>query len=235
MTKCTRKKKREDINNTQNILEHWKLSFPQMPFSLFGSAGDNCVTVVKGKVPVLELKLPSGSKVSAFSSAGKGSKTVFQETPDTCTLIEEKGDLFTVLDNRDKKLSAAVAHCISADRKMGAGIAVAFKKKFGVPKPTSDGKKIGVVWPIELARERLTVYNLVTKHKANDLPSRMAIFATLLEMFADMKEKKIDVVYMPRIACGLDRQKWSIVRESINEAAEYQGFKGTVRVVQLNK
>ena len=42
------------------------------------------------------------------------------------SLTEKKGDLF-----KDSEESAALAHCISEDCRMGKGIAVLFKNKFG--------------------------------------------------------------------------------------------------------
>ena len=53
------------------------------------------------------------------------STLLFQGTKVTQKLCEKRGDLFSCSENE------SLAHCISADARMGKGIAVIFKKKFG--------------------------------------------------------------------------------------------------------
>ncbi|NXS13100.1 OARD1 deacetylase, partial [Neodrepanis coruscans] len=69
-------------------------------------------------------------------------------------LREVKGDLFSCPP------SEALAHCISEDCRMGAGIAVLFKKKFGgVQELLDQQKKTGEV--AVLQRDERYIYYLV--------------------------------------------------------------------------
>lgn len=121
---------------------------------------------------------------------------------------EQKGNLFE-LDN-DKYF---YAHCISADYELGAGIAVAFQKKFHLK---SNLNKLGKGNYPELIIIN-HVLNLVTKKRYWNKPT----YKTITKCIRDMRDfcKCVDVKYlaMPKIGCGLDRLQWSKVREIIKE------------------
>ena len=118
--------------------------------------------------------------------------------------VEENTDLF----NYDGK--AWLAHCISADFKLGAGIAVQFNKKYDLRniliKNNVKDNWIGRGYCIP-SRE-CNVFNLITKRKYSDKPT----YATLRQALIDMKNyalaKNIDRIAMPKIGCGLDKLTW---------------------------
>lgn len=125
------------------------------------------------------------------------------------TFQELEQDLFTVEE------SYMLAHCISADAKMGAGIAVAFCQHFDLSslqeQASSTPLDVGSCYRVG------RVLNLVTKPKYWQKPS----YSTLTEALTDMRnlcvQDGIDQVAMPRIGCGLDRLRWDKTRQIIQK------------------
>ena len=124
---------------------------------------------------------------------------------------EEIRDLFSVGNEY------ILAHCISADFKMGAGIAVKFSE-MGVRDELvrNCGKNLwrghGFMIPTYGGRE---VCNLITKDKYYYKPTYETLTEALddLKIYMDMSIK--GKVAMPLIGCGLDRLEWVKVREII--------------------
>lgn len=131
-------------------------------------------------------------------------------------LIEEKGNLF------DLEEKYALAHCISLDCAMGAGIAVEFCKKF--PK-----MKYSLLLRKETYREGYSpsvmtylydhsiVFNLVTKERYWHKPTYESITQSINEMARLCNMNKIKYLAMPRIGSGLDRLQWDKVKRIIEE------------------
>jgi len=118
-------------------------------------------------------------------------------------------DLFSVDD------SYFLAHCISADARMGAGIAVEFVKRF--PQITRLRNDWQTYNAVGTCRKIGRVFNLITKYRAWDKPT----YGTLTRSLEDMKlkaiEKGVAKIAMPRIGCGLDGLQWHIVRNVIED------------------
>ena len=126
--------------------------------------------------------------------------------------IENK-DLFTVPQGY------YLAHCISADFALGAGIAKTFDQVYDMrfklfreyDNYEYDG---GDALLID------NVFNLVTKPKCFHKPT----YDSLTEALMAMKELIIDLsitkLAMPLIGCGLDRLEWSRVYDIICEVFE---------------
>jgi len=123
---------------------------------------------------------------------------------------EERRDLFKVRDGY------SLAHCISSDCKMGAGIAVEFNKIY-------DLKNILLNNYTDEEREHPTcifeknVFNLITKEVFWHKPTYKSLKQSLLKMKEIVVEKNIKYIAMPRIGTGLDRLRWVEVREIIFE------------------
>lgn len=133
-----------------------------------------------------------------------------------------KGDIF------DYYPEYHLVHCISADFKLGAGIAKEINKRF-------DMRNKLITWDRELdEKTRLVrqifghtkcilidkVFNLITKDKYYHKPTyesmaaaindlRFHIDGTIEEYYTDMK------LAMPKIGCGLDKLEWPRVEEII--------------------
>ena len=145
------------------------------------------------------------------------------------TIKEEKRDLFTMSNDY------ALAHCISADFKLGAGIAKEFDRRFDCRKglfgiferswiPRWDEEQdrnkggcviLGVERPILYGQQ--FIFNLVTKRNFWDKPTLVTIKNALVWMRDQCEVFNINKIAMPRIGCGLDRQKWSDVKKIIED------------------
>ena len=118
-------------------------------------------------------------------------------------------DLFTV----DKEYY--LAHCISSDAKMGAGIAVQFRKRFKL----GQFQKIAEQSPLKVGSCAIVgrVLNLVTKRVYWSKPT----YETFTMAIKDMKrltiEHGINKIAMPQVGAGLDRLSWAKNREIIKD------------------
>lgn len=125
---------------------------------------------------------------------------------------EEKRDLFTVPQGY------YLAHCISGDFTLGAGIAkqfvdiynMRFKLHKNFPLPNSNGN-VGEALLID------NVFNLVTKSRYYNKPTYDSLRDALEDMCRQCEELDITKIAMPRIGCGLDKLEWVNVEEIVEE------------------
>lgn len=130
------------------------------------------------------------------------------------TINEIRQDLFTVPQGY------YLAHCISGDYALGAGIALIFDKMYNMrfklhrDYPIENGEKYANVGSALLIDN---VFNLVTKARCFHKPT----YETLRKTLEDMKEQMINYdltkLAMPTLGCGLDRLEWQQVREIIED------------------
>ncbi|XP_070766878.1 ADP-ribose glycohydrolase OARD1 isoform X2 [Enoplosus armatus] len=121
----------------------------------------------------------------------------------------------------------ALAHCISEDCRMGAGIAVMFKNKFKGVAELKEQKKLTGQCAV-LQRDGRFVYYLITKKKASQKP----IYDSLRQSLEDMKShcvlNGVKRISMPRIGCGLDRLRWERVSEMLDQVFRHTNVSITV-------
>ena len=108
-----------------------------------------------------------------------------------------------------------IAHCISSDCVMGAGVAVEIEREF-------DLKPILLQIPYQLRKHPTCirverVYNLITKDKYWHKPTYSTLRHSLERMKLQMLENGHTKLAMPRIASGLDKLEWTKVRDIIIE------------------
>ena len=135
------------------------------------------------------------------------------------TYREEKRDLFTV--GNDYYL----AHCISADFKLGAGIAVEFNKRFNCRQRLFEMYPASRTPYWDKLQDRFKglcvitdpVYNLITKRNYWNKPTLATMKNALFWMKEDCEIRKIDKLAMPMIGCGLDKLHWEDVSALIKE------------------
>lgn len=133
------------------------------------------------------------------------------------TIREEKRDLFAVPHGY------YLAHCISGDYALGAGIAKQFDEvynmRFKLHKnfPIADGDTYANV---ELALLIDNVFNLVTKPRYYHKPTYDSLYETLVDMRDQCEELDITKLAMPRIGCGLDKLDWEEVESMIENVFE---------------
>lgn len=141
-------------------------------------------------------------------------------------LKEEQRDLFTV----DEKYY--LAHCISSDCALGAGIAVEFEKRFKLRNklllsiPTSM-RKHPMCWRIE------RVFNLFTKARYWNKPTYNSLRGAIQSMVSSIIANDIKFLAIPKIGCGIDGLKWSRVKKIIQE--EFNGIKIEILVCYIEE
>jgi hypothetical protein len=125
----------------------------------------------------------------------------------------EKKDLFAVPQGY------YLAHCISADFALGAGIAKTFDEIYNMRFKLfreygdyiyNDGDALLID----------NVFNLVTKPKCYHKPRYEDLRESLETMKKIMSELSVTKLAMPKIGCGLDRLNWDDVLEIICEVFE---------------
>lgn len=139
-------------------------------------------------------------------------------------LTEIKKDLF------DMPKEYALAHCISADFALGAGIAKEFDKRFNCREDLFRSAHGDMVedWNNETLTFRQCVvthwrnidpiiFNLITKRRYWEKPTLKTIEGALEDMRFCCFLWGISKIAMPRIGCGLDKQKWSDVKQLIEK------------------
>lgn len=116
------------------------------------------------------------------------------------------GDLF----ESDAKY---LAHCVSSDYALGAGIAVQFAKRYNM---RNKLKAVGThKYPDAILIDN--VFNLVTKNKYWMKPTLQTLRESLIMMRAICVAKGIKDIAMPKIGAGLDRLAWMHVSEIIKD------------------
>ncbi|KAH8327626.1 hypothetical protein KR074_004799 [Drosophila pseudoananassae] len=121
---------------------------------------------------------------------------------------EINGDLFSA--QRDYSL----CHCVAADMRMGKGIAVKFRNKFGqlssLQKQNVQPGGVAI-----LQDQQRYVYYLVTKKTSWGKPTYELLYSSLLAMRQHMISHNVPKLAMPRIGCGLDGLNWTKVKEMV--------------------
>ena len=124
---------------------------------------------------------------------------------------EEKMNLLTVPQGY------WIAHCISGDFTLGAGVAKqideVFNMKAALKSVWEDNIEdfIGACLPIA------NVLNLVTKDKYWHKPTLKSLRDALEDMKMVAAENCIKKIAMPRIGCGLDKLNWQDVEPMIKD------------------
>lgn len=124
-------------------------------------------------------------------------------------VIEKRMNLFDVHE------CYVLAHCISTDCKMGAGIAVEFQKRFGLRDALLSIPAQKRVYPSVHRVGR--VYNLMTKEFYYNKPTYFTIQAVLSQLKDQLDEDGITKIAIPKIGCGLDGLKWDKVKPIIED------------------
>lgn len=127
---------------------------------------------------------------------------------------EEVMDLFAVPQGY------YLAHCISGDYALGAGIAKQFVEnynmRFKLHKnfPIPDGEKFANVGQALLVDN---VFNLVTKARVFHKPTYESLYDTLLDMRVQCENLDISRLAIPLLGCGLDRLNWEQVKDIVED------------------
>ena len=133
------------------------------------------------------------------------------------TINEINGDLFRVPQGY------YLAHCISGDYALGAGIAKKFDAEYNMrfklfrDYAIPDGEKSANVGRALLVDN---VFNLVTKERCFHKPTYDTLYDTLVDMREQCEHLDINRLAMPLIGCGLDKLEWDMVKDVIEDVFE---------------
>lgn len=133
------------------------------------------------------------------------------------TINEINGDLFKVPQGY------YLAHCISGDYALGAGIAKKFDAEYNMrfklfrDYAIPDGEKSANVGRALLIDN---VFNLVTKERCFHKPTYDTLYDTLVDMREQCEDFDITRLAMPLIGCGLDKLEWDKVKDVIEDVFE---------------
>lgn len=131
------------------------------------------------------------------------------------------GDVFSCPEDE------ALAHCVSEDFRMGAGIAVIFRHMFGGLTELREQKKSTGQCAV-LKRGGRSVYYLITKKRASQKPTYNSLEDSLKDMRSHCLENGVRRISMPRIGCGLDRLEWPRVAEILDRVFGHTNISVTV-------
>lgn len=108
-----------------------------------------------------------------------------------------------------------IAHCISGDFSLGAGLAKAINENYNmVEKLNSFYIHSNNCWKALLVDN---VFNLVVKNEIADKASYDSLKTTLYDMKKQMKYLKINKLAIPQLGCGKEGLKWIEVEKIIKE------------------
>lgn len=114
-----------------------------------------------------------------------------------------------------------IAHCISGDFALGAGVAKQIDEAFHMK------EMLNALWGEESELRESNccvpcgnVLNLITKQKCWHKPTLFSLREALEDMKLLVKEEHIHQIAMPKIGCGLDRLCWDAVAPMIQEIFE---------------
>ena len=124
-------------------------------------------------------------------------------------LLEKEGNL---LDSDE-----SIAHCVSADFKMAAGVARKIKQQFPLKKPTPNSVRQKALWPQIVEKLQRFVYHMITKTRYFHKPTYKALRASLLALESHAETNNVTRISMPRVGCGLDQLDWQKVRDMIQD------------------
>ena len=142
------------------------------------------------------------SEVNHGFNAGDG------KTRSKMTMIEQQVNL---LD-----FEHSIAHCISADFKLGAGIASQIKDKFpsSLPRKARRNQELHV----QSLGQNKYVYHLITKPLHLDRAKYQSLREALLAMRDHLVSFRIGKLGLPHLACGLGNLEMTEVKQFIHES-----------------
>lgn len=163
--------------------------------------------------------------LSAANATGKRKANTenapqLSEAPPTAPSKANKGARISMVTGDLFEAKTNLGHCISADARLGKGIAKLFRAKFGgdsfVARIKELNKGVGDCAAV-LAGDRY-VYNLVTKNLYHEKPTYDTLRASLRAMRAHMESNGVKSVALPHgFGCGLDGLSWPAVLRILEE------------------
>ena len=122
---------------------------------------------------------------------------------------EKVGDIFSSSDS--------LAHCVSSDFKMSAGIARTFRRKYPTNYPKFGTLNQKSLWPQFLESSQRYIYHLLTKVRFFHKPTYCSLRTSLAALRRHAEDNDVNAISMPKLGCGIDQLEWHLVRQIIKE------------------
>ena len=142
---------------------------------------------------------------------------------DSLSIREFEGDLL-------EQTTISWAHCVSANLKMGMGIARQIRNAIGRVNELRE-QMCGVGEVAVLEDGDRFIFYLITKHMHWDKPTREDFERCLVALRMLCERNRVEVLGIPQLGCGLDRLDWSWVVGAIERA--FDGCPIEIRVYTL--
>lgn len=127
-------------------------------------------------------------------------------------LSERSGDLFTS--------EMSKAHCVSADQRQGAGIALQFRRRYGrIDELVQQNKGVGEVAYFK-NKDGEYIFTLITKKCYWEKPTYRNLCRCLNALSELCEKLGVWRLAIPRIGCGLDGLSWNGVKKCIESVWE---------------
>ena len=110
----------------------------------------------------------------------------------------------------------SILHCVSADFKLGPGLAKQIKEKFPSFFPTQKEYQQQVLHAQYLGHDKF-VFHLIVKPRYFHKPTYRSLRKTLLALRDQMNFHRTDKLGIPRLSCGLYKLDWTEVKKIIHE------------------
>ena len=125
-----------------------------------------------------------------------------------------------------------IAHCVSRDLKMSAGVAKQMKARFGGRHEMMSARRV-VGDIVVIRRGDRHIIGLITKKYFWNKPSYRDIKRSLINLRKYMINTNQHSISMPRIGCGLDGKSWNVI-EKIIDSIFKNDFNVTVYILPQN-
>lgn len=152
--------------------------------------------------------------------------------------IEQHMDIRNFIDGDD----VVVAHCIAADLNWGSGVAPIINREMfdaedacryrcstnsiGVPTPL----RVGECLPVKTYKHHATLVNLITKLRSQYKPTYESLTESLVSLRSYMQVNGKNILYMPKIGCGIDMLHWEVVSNIIKGVFNGTDIKITIAI-----
>ena len=117
-----------------------------------------------------------------------------------------------------------IAHCISGDFALGAGVAKqiteAFNMRAALRSMWGEDSAMSGQWSVPCCLPVGNVFNLVTKERYFHKPTLDSLRTALEEMARYAENMRVAKIAMPKIGCGLDKLSWDDVAPMIRDIFE---------------
>ncbi|XP_056303501.1 uncharacterized protein LOC130215693 [Danio aesculapii] len=163
-----------------------------------------------------------GGERSGQIETAPAPRTQLSATP-VFKILQRTGDLLQTPEH------IPIAHCISADYALGAGVAKQIRDKYGVEELNTSVAQPGDC--IKTTHGPRQIYHLVTKWWCRDLPTYEHLEASLIKLCYQCKKDQNKILAIPKLGCGLDKLDYIKVKEIIEKVFK----EGHIQIILLTK